>query len=127
MGSNKKGKNSRGRDKKDNSGFGSFFRSPSGTRENSRDRESNSREEKGGSSFSKNGSYDGRGSKLVNKGLVSQGGKSSIGKQTTTPQKHEMEERNKNEGYDKYGDKIDDYDENIKKSREKRESVSKNN
>merc|ERR1712079_990039 len=54
----KKGKNSRGRDKKDNSGFGSFFRSPSGTRENSREREERS------SGFSKSGSYDGRVSKL---------------------------------------------------------------
>ena len=129
--SNKKGKNSRGRDKKDNSGFGSFFRSPSGTRENSRDRESGSREERGSNGFNRSGSFDGRVSKLVNKGLVSQGARGSIGKQTTTPQKQELEDR---EGYDKYGDKIDGYEDNTKKdeqnnrfSREKRESISKNN
>lgn len=93
-GNPKKEKKSRGRGPKDPFSQTGFFRSPSGTRENSRDRS----EEK--SSFSKSGSFDGRGnSKLANvagqrNGVMSNGPKGSIGKQTTkvtTPQKPEME------------------------------------
>jgi hypothetical protein len=121
---NKEKKEKRGRRKEDKSGFGSFFRSPSGTRENSRDR---SGEEK--SSFTKSGSYDGRAtSKLANLGqkssvVTANGPRGSIGKQTTkvtTPQKLTPEISTSDTEEDKY--RSEKRSENSSKNRSEKRS-----